>query len=126
MANSNLGFVMTIKANDGTLVPLYPKTIKEQIVGWNAGEVFGPYQFILTTNGWVNNQQTVTLNGVTEEDIVSCVKVLSGTEEEMIAQDQAYGLLDALTGVESLQNQIRFTCTSTPSVDFTVSISWTR
>lgn len=126
MANSNLGFVMTIKANDGTLVPLYPKTIKEQVVGWNTGEVFGPYQLTLTTNGWVNNQQIVTLNGVAEEDIVSCVKVLSGSKEEMVAQDQAYGLLDALTGVESLQNQIRFTCTSTPSVDFTVSISWTR
>ena len=126
MANSNLGFVMTIKATDGTLVPLYPQTIKNQIVGWNAGEVFGPYQFTLSSSGWNNNQQIVNLNGITENDIVVCTKVLSGTQPEMIAQDQAYSLLDTVIGVESLQNQIRFTCTSTPTVDFTVSISWTR
>lgn len=126
MANNNLGFVMTIKATDGTLVPLYPQTTKDQVVGWNAGEVFGPYQFTLSTSGWNNNQQTVTLDGVTADDIVVCTKVLSGTQVEMIAQDEAYKLLDILTGVESLQNAIRFTCTSTPIVDFTVSISWTR
>ena len=126
MANNNLGFVMTIKATDGTLVPLYPQTTKDQVVGWNAGEVFGPYQFTLPANEWNNNQQTVMLNGVTADDIVVCTKILSGTQEEMIAQDKAYGLLSPLIGVESLQNQIRFTCTSTPTIDFTVSISWTR
>lgn len=126
MANNNLGFVMTIKATDGTLVPLYPQSIKDQIVGWNAGEVFGPYQFTLSANQWNNNQQTVDLDGVTPDDIVICNKVLSGTQTQMIAQEQAYGLLDVLTGVESLQNQIRFTCTSTPTVDFTVQITWTR
>lgn len=126
MANSNLGFVMTIKATDGTLVPLYPKTIKDQVIGWNAGEVFGPYQFTLSASGWSNNQQTVTLDGVTSNDVVVCTKILSGTQDEMIAQDESYGLLDILTGVESLQNAIRFTCTSTPTVNFTVSISWTR
>lgn len=126
MANSNSGFVMTIKATDGTLVPLYPQSTKDQIVGWNAGEVFGPYQFTLSSSGWNNNQQIVNLNGVTENDIVVCTKVLSGTQTEMIAQDKAYSLLDTLTGVESLQNQIRFTCKSLPQVDFTVSISWTR
>ena len=126
MANSNLGFVMTIKATDGTLVPLYPQTIKDQVVGWNAGEVFGPYQFTLLASGWGNNQQTVNLDGVTADDIVVCTKVLSGTQAEMIAQNEAYELLDTLTGVESLQNQIRFTCTSTPTTNFMVSISWTR
>lgn len=126
MANNNLGFVMTIKATDGTLVPLYPQSIKDQIVGWNAGEVFGPYQFTLSANQWNNNQQIVDLDGVTPDDIVICNKVLSGTQSQMIAQEQAYGLLDTLTGVESLQNQIRFTCTSTPTVDFTVQITWTR
>lgn len=126
MANNILGFVMTIKATDGTLVPLYPQTTKDQVVGWNAGEVFGPYQFTLLASGWSNNQQTVNLDGVTADDIVICNKVLSGTQAEMIAQDEAYALLNILTGVESLQNQIRFTCDSTPTVDFTVSVSWTR
>lgn len=126
MANNNLGFEMTIKANDGTLVPLYPQTIKDQVLGWNIGQVFGPYQFTLTSNGWSNNQQTVNLNGVSSEDKVICVKVLSGTQAEMKQQDQSYNLLNPMTGVESLQNQIRFTCTSTPTSDFTVQISWTR
>lgn len=122
----NLGFTMTIKANNGTLIPLYPQTTREQIIGWNAGEVFGPYQFTLLANNWHNNQQTVNLNGVTSSDIVVCVKVLSGTKAQMIEQDEAYSLLDSLTGVQSLQNQIKFTCTSTPQVNFTVSISWTK
>ena len=122
----NLGFTMTIKANNGTLIPLYPQTTREQIMGWSAGEVFGPYQFTLLANNWHNNQQTVNLNGVTSSDIVVCVKVLSGTKAQMIEQDEAYSLLDSLTGVQSLQNQIKFTCTSTPQVNFTVSISWTK
>lgn len=126
MANNNLGFEMTIKANNGTLVPLYPQTIKDQVLGWNIGQVFGPYQFTLTSSGWSNNQQTVNLNGVSSEDKVTCVKVLSGTQVEMEQQDQSYNLLNPLIGVESLQNQIRFTCTSTPTSDFTVQISWTR
>ena len=123
---SNLGFTMTIKATDGTLVPLYPKSTKDQVLGWNIGESHGPYQFTLTVSEWINNQQTVSLDGVMDTDILRCTKVLTGTKEEMIAQDEAYGLLDSLTGIESLPNQIRFTCTSTPSVDFTVSVSWTR
>lgn len=123
---SNLGFMMTIKANDGTLVPLHPKTTKDQVLGWDIGESYGPYQFTLDVAEWSNNQQTVSLNGVMPTDILKCTKVLSGSQEEMIAQDQAYSLLNSLTGIESLQNQIRFTCTSTPTVNFTVSVSWTR
>ena len=123
---SNQCFVMTIKATDGTLVPLYPQTVRDQVVGWNIGESYGPYQFTLTASGWSNNQQTVSLNDVMSTDMLKCIKVLSGSQEEMIAQDQAYSLLDPLIGVESLQNQIRFTCKSTPTVDFTVSVSWTR
>lgn len=123
---SNLGFTMTIKANDGTLVPLYPKTTKDQVLGWDIGESYGPYQFTLDAAEWSNNQQTVSLDGVMPTDILKCTKVLSGSQEEMISQDQAYSLLNPLTGIESLQNQIRFTCISTPTVNFTVSVSWTR
>lgn len=123
---SNQGFVMTVKATDGTLVPLYPTTIISQVLDWDVGEVYGPYVLDLPATEWSNNQQTVTLTGISPDDIPICVKVLSGTDAQMEAQDTAYGLLDPLTGVESLQNAIRFTCTSTPTVDFTVSISWTR
>lgn len=123
---SNLGFTMTIKANDGTLVPLYPKTTKDQVLGWNIGESYGPYQFTLDAAEWSNNQQTVSLDGVMPTDILICTKVLTGAQEEMTAQDKAYSLLNARTGIESLQNQIRFTCDSTPNADFTVSVSWTR
>lgn len=116
---------MTIKANDGTLVPLYPNTTLGQIIDFNVGEVYGPYLLTLSASNWENNQQTLTLEGISSENIPYCTKVLTGTEEEMIAQDQAYALLDPLIGVESLQNAIRFTCTSTPTVDFQVQISWT-
>ena len=122
---TNKGFVMTIKANNGTLVPLYPNTITEQIIDWDIGQVYGPYTLNLLASGWVENQQTVALNGISSENIPTCVKVLTGSTEEMIAQDQAYTLLNPLTGIESLQNEVRFTCTSTPTVDFQVQVSWT-
>ena len=123
---TNKGFVMTTKATDGTLVPLYPKTIIDQVIDWEAGELYGPYQLTLLANSWANNQQTLTLDGISPTDIPLCVKILNGTTEQMIAQDEAYSLLDAKKGIESLQNQVRFTCTSTPTVDFTVQVSWTR
>ena len=124
MPNENQGFVMTIKATDGTLVPLYPQTIKDQVVGWNAGEIFGPYQITLSSNNWSNNHQTVNLDGINPEIIPECVKVLSGTEDQIKEQDYAYSLLDPLRGIESLQNKIRFTCVHVPSIDFNVQVYW--
>lgn len=124
MPNENQGFVMTIKATDGTLVPLYPQTIKDQVVGWNAGEIFGPYQITLSSNNWINKQQTISLDGINSEIIPECVKVLSGTEDQMKKQDYAYSLLDPLYGIESLQNEIRFTCVHVPNIDFDVQVHW--
>ena len=121
----NQGFVMTIKANDGTLVPLYPNTTLSQIIDLTLGEVYGPFTLTLSANNWVNNQQTLPLEGISSVNVPYCVKVLTGTPEQMMAQDEAYSLLDPITGIESLQNEIRFTCTSTPTVDFQVQISWT-
>ena len=123
---TNLGVTMSFKNNEGDYISLHPKTVKEQILDWNVGEVFGPYSFTLTANGWVDNLQTVELEGITENDIPYCLKILSGTQEEMIAQDQAYSLLDPITGIESLNNQVRFKVKSVPTIDFQVQISWTR
>lgn len=122
--SSNLGFEMTYKGN-GVNVPLHPTTIIDQVIDWNIGEVFGPYTITLPSTGWSNLQQTVKLDGVTPNDLVKCIKVLTGTQEEMVAQNEAYNLLDSQTGIESLENQLVFTCTAVPSVDFTVQVAWT-
>lgn len=122
---SNLGFTLNYKGQVGW-IPLYPNTIQSQVIDWKLGESYGPYELTLPASGWQNNQQTLTLDGVNSDDILYCVKVLSGTQEQMIAQDQAYGLLEHYSGIESLNNQVKFTCTSTPTVDFTVQISWFR
>lgn len=107
-------------------IPLYPSTLQSQVLGWGLGESYGPYELTINANNWQNNQQTLTLDGVSSEDILYCVKVLNGTQEQMIIQDEAYSLLDPYIGIESLNNQIKFTCTSTPTVDFTVQINWFR
>ena len=122
---SNLGFTLNYKGQVGW-IPLYPNTIQSQVIDWKLGESYGPYELTLPASGWQNNQQTLTLDGVSSEDILYCVKVLNGTQEQMIAQDQAYSLLAPYVGIESLNNQVKFTCTSTPTVDFTVQISWFR
>ena len=124
--STNKGFIMSYNNNNGW-IPLYPFTLKSQIIGWNLGESYGPYEIILYANNWINNQQIIDLNGVIESDILYCLKILSGTQEQMIAQDEAYGLLDPIVGIESLYNQIRFTCTSnSPTIDLTLQISWVR
>lgn len=123
---SNLGFEMTYKGN-GVNVPLHPTTNIDQVLGWNIGEVYGPYVLTLRASAWSNNQQTVTVDGVTADDRVKCVKVLTGSQEEMEAQDAAYSLLDPQVGIESLNNQIRFTCTdNVPSIDIQVQVAWTK
>lgn len=123
---TNEGFTLSYYGQNG-YIPLYPKTISAQVNDWNLGSVYGPVQITLPSENWVNNTQTVALDGVTSEDILYCVKILSGTEEEMIAQDEAYNLLDPYIGIESLTNSVKFTCTNTsPTVDLTVQIQWQR
>ena len=122
----NLAFKLNIKANNGTYVPLSPNTIKSQIIDWSMGELYGPIQVTLPASGWQNLQQTVTVEGIQSTDIPFCIKVLSGTVDEMKAQDTAYSLLDPRRGIESLNNQIRFTAVSTPVTDFQVQIHWFR
>lgn len=123
---TNQGFTMSYNGQNGW-IPLYPSTLQSQVLGWGLGESYGPYQLTLSSSAWTNNQQTVNLNGVMSSDVLYCIKVLSGTEEQMQAQDAAYSLLDPYVGIESLNNQIKFTCTSSsPTVDITVQVYWFR
>lgn len=120
---SNLGYELSYLGSGG-IIPLHPRTISAQIDGYNRfGQIFGPYQLTLSQNGWINNTQTVALSDVLSTDILTCDKILSGTEEVMKIQDENYGLLES---VESLDGQIQFTCIDEPSDDLTVQVSWTR
>lgn len=123
---TNLGYEMTYKGATHN-IPLYPSTTKKQIIDWDIGEIYGPFILELPVSGWSNKQQIVPLNGVTVNDKVRCVKMLVGTEEQMKAQDFAYGLLDPKIGIESFNNQIKFTCTNeVPNVDIQVQVMWTK
>ena len=122
----NKGVQIEVKNNRGEYTPLYPRTVKSQVLNWNIGEIFGPYTFVLKATDWLKNQQTINFNGVTESDKLVCVQVLSCTKEEMIAQDEAYALLNPEKGINSLNNRITFTVDKTPTVDFQVQVWWTR
>lgn len=122
----NEGFTLSYLGQNG-YIPLYPKTTIGQVIDWNLGETYGPIQITLSASDWTGNTQIVSVDGVTPNDIVYCVKVLTGTESEMLEQDAAYSLLDPVIGVESLENSIKFTCTDTsPTVDLTVQVSWQK
>lgn len=122
--HSNQGFTLSYKGQNG-YVPLYPNTTADQVIDWDLGNYYGPIQITLLASNWSKNQQTVSVNGITPNDILNCTTVLSGTQVEMQAQDEAYSLLDPYVGIESLENAIRFTCTSSsPTVDLTVQIDW--
>lgn len=121
---TNQGFTLSYKGQNG-YIPLYPNTTTDQVIDWNLGNCYGPIQITLLSGNWSNNQQTIAVNGITPDDILNCIKVLSGTESEMEEQDRAYSLLDPYIGIESLENAIRFTCTeSSPKIDLTVQIDW--
>lgn len=120
----------TIKVlgNNNNYIQLHPKTTKENVNGWELGELFGPYQITLYASRWnADRQQTVSLPGITQEDIPYCVKVLTGSQQQMMAQISAYNLLDPIAGLESLDGELRFTCSeSVPNVDLTVQVDWIR
>lgn len=119
-------FTLTDIVND-LQIPLYPKTIREQVIDWNIGDFCGPYSITLSANNWNNLQQTVDLSDIRSTDIPFCVKVLSGTTDEMLTQDKAYSMLSPTTGIESLDGQVRFTCSrEVPSIDMQVLVYWTR
>lgn len=126
---SNEGFIFSYKGQGG-YIPLYPKTVKEQVIDLTVQEtgiqVFGPTQITLKKENWANNKQTAPLSGVLPTDIVMCTKVLFGSQEEMIEQDRAFDCLDPYQGVESYTSVVQFTCNQVPTVDLTVSLSWLR
>lgn len=122
---ANKGFTMKVKTNNG-YVTLYPQTLITQIENNNIGEV---YKIVVTlkADSWNNSfQQTVTVDDILESDIPMIVKVLEGTVEQMKQQENAYTLLNTITGVYAFDNRIRFTCTEKPQVDFKVQVYWTR
>lgn len=120
---SNLGYELSYLGTGG-IIPLHPRTISEQIDGYNRfGQIFGPYQLTLSQTGWLNNTQTVSLSNILPTDILTCDKILSGTEEAMKIQDENYGLLKS---IESLDGQVQFTCIDEPSEDLIVQVSWAR
>lgn len=122
----NKAFAMKVKANDGTYNTLVPDSVKQQVIDWGLGEIYGPYNFTLTAQNWFNNTQAIQFEEVTSNDKPICTKVLNGTKEQMIAQDKAYSLLDDKIGIQSVNGVIKFTCAETPKVDFEVQVWWSR
>lgn len=120
--------VMKVLGNYNNYIQLYPHTPSDNIWDWQMGEIFGPYEIELTAANWdASKQQTVQLEGITSSDIPMCVKVLRGTQEEMMAQMEAYNLLDPMIGIESLEGAVRFTCSeSVPTINITVQVDWKR
>lgn len=119
-------FILTTKSSNDSLVSLYPETTTAQVLEWNIGNCYGPYVLTLSSDGWVDNQQTISLTEITSSDIVYCLKILSGTQQEMLNQEESYKCLNPHIGVNSLNNQIQFTCDTVPQYDFQVQIYWTR
>lgn len=126
---TNLGFTLNIKANNGNNVPLMPETTRSQIIDYGLGDILGPYPLTLSVTGWTNGVQTLSLPGITSTDIPYCLKILSGTQEEMQAQDRSYTMIDQKQGIESLNGQVRFYLRKpniVPTVDINVQVYWTR
>ena len=117
------GFTMTIKGNNDNLVYLYPNTTRQQVVGWGAGEVYGPYIITLSSAAWNNNQQTVQMQGVNSTDLVICCKAMVGDDDSTAATNLQYA---NLKDVQSGENEIIFSCYSAPTANLPLQVFWTR
>lgn len=107
-------------------IQIFPNTLKEDLIGANLGELFGPFTITLSKNDWNNNTIIVNNSEILETDLIFCLPILSGSNSQMNQQLQNYNLIDTNYGVESLDGQIVFTCNSTPTIDLSVQIFWFR
>lgn len=122
---SNLGVIMETKQQIG-YIPLYPTVNSNRVIDWSLASLFGPYTVTLNSNSWENNKQSVSLENVLSTDIVHCVKILNGTETEMVSQNTDYYKIIPQIGLESFDGYVTFTCYDKPSSDITVELYWTR
>ena len=123
---SNKGFIMNVKNNNGRYTEMFPVTTREQILGWDIGDVFGPFDLTLRADSWQGNKQVLDLVGVEDTDILYCTKVLKGTKAQKSQQELAYKKLSPVNGIQSLRDKVQFTCDSVPEVDINVQVWWTR
>lgn len=113
-----------IKGSNG-YVKLYPLTTKKQIPNLKKGQTFGPYVLELIKTNWntATKQQIINLNGVLSTDIIYCTKILDGALSSIKTKDKAYS---SLSTIESLTNQVRFTCKEIPTETIKVQVEWQR
>lgn len=123
----NKAFTLKIKNQDNTYSDIYLKTTQEQVIGWNIGELYGPYIIKLKASDWLSNN-TLIYTGVptTSDSVVICSLVTQGTEQQQRQQIVAYSLLDSNKGVESFSNRLIFSCKRKPETDITLQVFWTK
>ena len=120
---SNKSAILKYKKNNG-YVAIYPYTTEGQVLGWNIGELKGPYNITLNVDKWDNiKSQTISLNGVTSNDIIYCTIIYSQDKNQRALE---YNNFKLITKIDSKQNGIKFTCSETPSVDLTLQVWWTK
>ena len=121
--HKNKGFTMQLKNDKGNYISLYPKTTKSQVNDWNIGQIINFKNIVIKSKDWVRNTQIINFDGISTTDRLYCLKVLTGTKEEMIEQQNNF---DFITSIESLNNKVKFTCSSIPNVDIKVQIWETK
>ena len=119
---ANKGFAMQIKNNAQSYTTLYPKTSREQILGWNIGEVSDLYTLTLRSTDWVGNKQTINLPNITAENRPYCLIILDGDKQTMLEQSAEYM---ALLSVNALDGQIEFVSSRQLRMDVQVQLWWT-
>lgn len=112
--------------NGTQYVSLYPYTTKEQSMGYNLGEIYGPIQITLPSANWnASKTQTVNVSGIEETSQVFCVKILN-TSNSIDIQKQENEAYNQLVSVQSISNGLIFTCNNVPQVDINLQIFWKK
>lgn len=122
---ANQGVTMKVKSGN-SYVTLYPQTLTTLIQNNNIGEVYKT-EIELEVDDWNDAfQQTIAVADILQSDTPMVVRILEGTVAQMKKQENAYNLLNPITGVYAGDGFVRFTCKDKPQVNFKVQVHWTR
>lgn len=117
-AQSNNGSI-TFKAKE-QINTIFSVVVKSSLGTVNDGYTSTVQEVVLSSNGWSNNAQTVTLTGMTAlkypiVDVKINTTVIADIQN---VQNEFANIIHAVTGT----NQITFYCSSVPTIDLTILV----
>lgn len=118
---TNQAFTLTYKNKNNLNIPIEIKTVKEQVLNWNYGNIYHIFNVALLKDNWKDNVQKIPIKGIKEDIIPIVSNILTNTVEIKKTQYEAF---QKIIKVESKKEEVYFFCSEIPDVDLKIQIYW--